>query len=69
MIQSIAGLGFSFVGTVLVALSVKKGEYMMSGDHEEYTALFKIGMLKLGLVLLGVGFLLQIWGVCIQGVR
>jgi len=66
VIQSIAGLVLSLVGTFLVAVSVKKGKvevYMDSPNEMENAVRFKLPMFRWGLALLAVGFLLQIWGV------
>jgi hypothetical protein len=59
----IAGLGISFVGTVLVALSIKQGKVVFWKDspkEQENTAVFRVGLFRWGLILLGVGFLFQI---------
>ena len=66
MILSIAGLGISFLGTLLVAFSVKKGKVEMWKDspkEREYGTRHNLPMFRLGLALLALGFLLQIWGV------
>lgn len=66
MIQSIAGLGVSFVGTILVAFSVKQGKvmaYMDSENEPEHMTAFNLKMFRWGLSCLGLGFLLQIWGI------
>lgn len=66
MILSVSGLLVSFLGTLLVAFSVKKGKVEMwkdSSKEREYAAKFELGRLRWGLALLAVGFLLQVGGV------
>jgi len=66
VIPSITGLGLSFVGTVLVAFSIRKGKvrmYMDSPKEMEHAVRFTARMLRWGLALLAAGFLFQIWGV------
>ena len=68
MILSIVGLGISFLGTILVALSVKRGKVLAWKDSRaepEYMTVSKLGMFRWGLVFLGVGFLLQIVSVAL----
>lgn len=68
MILLIVGPGISFLGTILVALSVKRGKVLAWKDSEaepEYMTVFKLGMFRWGLVFLGVGFLLQIASVAL----
>lgn len=72
MIPSLAGLSLSFAGTMLVAFSIKRGKvqmYMDSPNEMENAARFNAPMLRLGLALLAVGFLLQIWGVALGVLR
>lgn len=69
MIITIIGLIISFVGTVLVAVSIKRGKvgmYMNSPKEMEYAGNFNTPILKWGLGLLALGFLLQIWGASLQ---
>ena len=63
MVMSIAGLSISFVGTVLVAFSVQRGNvyaWKESRDKTDYMMRVKLGMFRWGIGLLAVGFLLQI---------
>jgi hypothetical protein len=66
MILLIVGLGISLLGTIFLALSVKRGKVLAWKDSKaepEYMTVFKLGMFRWGLALLALGFLLQIWGV------
>lgn len=68
MIQTIAGLSISFVGTVLVAFSMKRGKVTVKKDSDdpwEHTIDFKVTMFRVGVALLGLGFLVQVWGVAL----
>ncbi len=63
MVTSVAGLSVSFVGTVLVAFSVQRGDvwaWKVSRDKPNYMMRVKLGMFRWGIGLLGVGFLFQI---------
>lgn len=65
MIQTVLGLILNFVGAVLVAFSIKRGKVLIWKDsprEPEYTAVFKLGLFRWGVALLGLGFLLQLWG-------
>jgi hypothetical protein len=59
---SLIGLGMNFLGTILVAFSVKKGKVYAWKDNEnqpEHMASFKLAMFRWGIGCLAVGFLLQ----------
>jgi len=69
LIPSLAGLGLNFVRTVLVALSIRKGNvrmYMDSPKEMELAGRFNARMLRWGLALLAAGFLFQIWSVSLE---
>ncbi len=63
MVMTLAGLSINFVGTVLVAFSVQRGDvwaWKESEDKPNYMMRVKLGMFRWGIGLLAVGFLLQI---------
>jgi hypothetical protein len=65
MVISVVGLCLSFIGSILVAFSFKKGDVMAwkdSRDKPNYMIEFKQTLFRWGIVCIAVGFLLQIWG-------
>ncbi len=70
MVINIVGLGISFVGTILVAFSVRRGKvYAWKDDTTErpdYMMQVTLWMFRLGVGMLAVGFLAQVGGMLSQ---
>ncbi len=62
MIFSIIGLSLNFIGTLLVAFSIKKGKVEMWVDEPEYGMRYLKTMFWWGIGLLASGFLVQLVG-------
>jgi hypothetical protein len=65
MILSAIGLSFNFIGTILVAFSIKKGEveaWKSDSKKREYLTAHNQKMFRWGIGLLAFGFLVQLSG-------
>ena len=65
MIFSIIGLSLNFIGTILVAFSIKKGEveaWKDDSNKPEYMTMHHQTIFRWGIGLLAFGFLIQLTG-------
>jgi len=65
MVLSMIGLILNFLGTILVAFSIRKGSveaWKDSKNKREDMASFKLWKFRLGIWVLALGFPMQIWG-------
>ena len=65
MIFSIVGLGLNFIGTILVAFSIKKGKveaWKDDSNKPEYMTEHNQRMFRWGIGLQAFGFLIQLTG-------
>ena len=62
MILSMIGLGFNFIGTLLVAFSIKRGKVEMWVDEPEYATVHHKKRFNWGIGILAFGFLVQLAG-------
>ena len=64
MILPIIGLSLNFVGTILVAFSIKKGDveaWQDDSNKREFMTVHKQSLFRFGIGILALGFAIQIY--------